>query len=121
VTNTSVPGNGEVREATDDELAGLRAISEAWLRQHANEIGVSYGTLMEAAEDWLTSWKEVSFDYTANGGSAGTYVNADYHTLPYDTPNVCYSQNKEFWHHYEIVKLEAVDERKKDNFFSCSC
>ncbi len=77
------------------------SVSEQWLREFAEEVGVSYKVLMDAAEAKLE-------DETA------------YHTLPYDTPSCVYHNRDEFWKHYETVTgVKAKD--PEAIFFTCSC
>jgi len=74
--------------------------SEAWLREYADNAGVSYGALLDAARD-------------KNHGGDG-------HRLPSDIPNCVYKELGEMWRHYEIVTGDTVTDRKAGPFW-CSC
>lgn len=74
--------------------------SEAWLRGFADEVGLSYGKLLEAATNYI--------EY------------GDYHVFPYDTPDCCYGSMRTFWRHIEAV----TGKRPQDDDshpFCCSC
>lgn len=85
-----------VAVVTDDKAA-----SEKWLREFAEEVGVSYGVLMDAAEEWLTLGEY----YTFRGR---------------DTPKAVYIKREEMWKHYEIVTGTKVDDHES-TFFTCAC
>lgn len=84
-----------------------REESKVWLRNFAEEVGVAYRILMEAADNWLEA--------VIDGDRWGAY-----HTLPYDTPDCVYRDRKEFWKHYEIVTGKKVEDYEA-TFFSCAC
>lgn len=76
------------------------AASEKWLREFAEEIGISYGALIEAAQAFV--------DFK------GTY------RMPSDIPGAVFTKRKEMWHHLEIAAgIKAKDD--EDTFFWCSC
>jgi len=83
------------------DAAPAQSSSEAWLRLHAEAIGLSYGRLIELANEWLQY--------------------GEYHTLSYDTPDVVYEDNEKFWTHFEVVTGKKVDADKRQTFISCSC
>lgn len=87
----------------DDESV---ASSKKWIEDYANSFPqgmygeyVSYWCLINGAKEFL-----YSNDYLNKGDI-------------FDGKRL----NQEFWHHYEIVTGEKVDENKKQNFFTCSC
>lgn len=82
--------------------AGSSSESELWLRNFAQEAGVSYAVLMGGAEAFLDS-----------GGDS-------YITTNYDTPTVVWNKRHEMWHHYEIVTGTKVEDHEA-TFFSCAC
>lgn len=88
---------GEILDALDGKVRR----AEEFLQKHADDIGVSYGKLMEAAETWLRY--------------------EDYHTLPYQTPDCVNTDNDQFWESYQIVTGKTVEQSKKSTFFSCAC
>lgn len=79
-------------------LPGVLDGSDAWLRKHADNIGLSYDALMAAADQWVDD-----HEYTTQLGSE-TWRDG------YDP---------QFWEMYEKVRGKTV--AKKENFFSCSC
>lgn len=91
----------EPRLLTVQEQNGLRIIeqSKAWIEKLADDVGVSYGVLMEGAKEWITD---------------GDYLIGRSAMEGERTPD-------EFWIHYQIVTGEIVEDEKKENFFSCSC
>lgn len=76
------------------------AKSEKWMRDFAEEMGMSYQALLSSAEDWLDS--------------------GSYHTLNTDIPNRVYDDREQFWGHYEAVTGKKVSD-KSEMFFTCSC
>lgn len=80
-------------------------ISEAWIREYADRLGLGYEALMGGARDWLYSRKKDRWgDYLVMGG----LLEGE-------------STEPLFWHHFELVTGEQVPEEHKENFFSCSC
>lgn len=73
--------------------------SERWLREFADETGVTYSRLMSATEEWL---------------KVGNWLIGGDEMVGKHVPD-------EFWEHYEKVTGRAVDENKKHSFFSCAC
>jgi hypothetical protein len=90
----------------------LKESAEKFLREFAEEVGVSYGVLMESAENWLDG------ENRKNNGKSRW--NDSYHTLNYDTPDVVWEKRKEFWEAYEIVTEKKVADHEA-TFFSCAC
>jgi hypothetical protein len=74
--------------------------SEEWLKWYADEVGLSYQAVMDAADAYVTSGR--------------------YHTFGYGTPEVVYEKREEFWKHYQIATGKTVEETDA-TFFSCSC
>lgn len=73
--------------------------SEAWLRTFADGCGMSYETLMRGAARWVEHWEHLCL----GGLLEGVRVPS------------------EFWEHYEAVSGTAVEDGRKDDFFTCSC
>ncbi len=73
--------------------------AKIWLEGFADEVGLSYRELIEAAESYLSHDQ-----YLIDGGRWEGQ----------STP-------PEFWDHYEIVTGTTVPESKRGGFFSCSC
>lgn len=74
--------------------------SEAWLRDFAEEIGLSYGQAVEAMQ--------------------AADEHGQYHTFGYDTPDICYKELDQMWRHYEIVTGRKVKDTAR-GVFSCAC
>jgi hypothetical protein len=74
---------------------------ETWLRNHAQNIGVSFETLMEGAKDYLKTGDSVC--------------------LGHDTPDDVWTYNDQFWKHYQEYTGELVPEEKQSSFFRCAC
>jgi hypothetical protein len=88
------------REAMSQPTMGDQERSKQWLSAFADEVGLSYRAVLDAADKWL---------------EAGTY-----YILPYDTPDVVDRDGKTFWTHYEIVTGRNVSNHD-DVFIGCSC
>lgn len=71
-----------------------------WLQNHAEEIDITYSTLLRAAENYIT-YGEYTTQYGRETWRDG--FNAE-----------------EFWKHYEIVTGETVKDHEA-HIFSCSC
>lgn len=84
----------EVRQAKMNISA-----SEQWIRDYAEDIDVTYSTLMNSAANWLETG-----EYLNQGGTLEGVRTSD-----------------EFWIHYERVTGKQVDADSRDNFFTCSC
>jgi hypothetical protein len=87
-----------VAPAPDETAKGA---AERWLRVHAETLGLSYGALLEYAEQWLESG-----DYVVQLGRETWRDNFD---------------AAGFWPRYELVSGKHVPEHQKEQFFSCSC
>lgn len=75
--------------------------SEQWLRSYAEDVGLSYGAVLSAADEWLES--------------------GEYHRFyGYDTPARVYLDRREFWQNWETVTGRTADNHD-DTFFTCSC
>jgi hypothetical protein len=85
-------------EAQADNLVSFSA-SEKWLRAFAERCDITYRVLMDGAKDWLEHHEYLNQGETLEG---------------IRVPD-------EFWEHYEKVSGKAVDEDKKESFFTCSC
>jgi hypothetical protein len=80
--------------------AGARmSASQAWLRDFAGSVGLSYHELLQAAADFLAT---------------GEYLNKGEQLEGEYVPD-------EFWPHYEVVTNTWVAEDRRHSFFSCSC
>ena len=75
--------------------------AEIWIRNYANEIGVSYERLMNGALDHILYDKRIC--------------------LSEDTPDIVWQGNDQFWAYYEEVAGTLVPEEKKTTFFRCAC
>jgi len=80
-------------------------VSERWIENYADSVGLDFDELMEAADDWVQS--------QVNGGW-GEYLNRG-ELLD----GVQLSQD--FWRHYTKVTGNEVEDDHKQNFFTCSC
>ena len=79
--------------------SALVAESEVWLRQYAEDIGLSYGAVMKAAVEYIKF--------------------GEYHVFrDHDTPERAYDRG--FWRHYEIVTGTVVEDHDAVPF-TCSC
>lgn len=74
---------------------------EIWLREYADEYGLSLRALIASAGAWV--------------------ADGEYHRLSFDLPDRGYTDNDEFWRRYERYTGRAVEPDKRENFFSCSC
>lgn len=81
------------------------AKSEAWIAEHAAELGLTADVLMENAEGWLASTDTWGGYYVQQGSERWRD----------------YFRPTEFWHHYEVVTGKVVPEDKKQSFYCCSC
>lgn len=81
------------------------AVSEAWLRNYAGSIDLTFNTLMNGADDWVrTHDNKWGGEYLVQGGTLEGV-----------------STHPEFWKHYEILRSVVVPENAQTSFFSCSC
>jgi len=84
----------EVYSAPSEKLA-----SEKWIRDWAEDYGVTYNDMIEAAKDYLKTG-----DYFSRGGTfEGEQV------------------PEQFWEHFERVTGTVVKTDDKGSFFTCSC
>lgn len=86
-------------------LSDARAEAKAWIAQHADELGLSMGRLMEHAKTWLedpNEWPE----YVVEKGS-------EHWRNTFDPDG--------FWPRYELLTGVTVREGRRESFFSCSC
>jgi hypothetical protein len=79
--------------------------SEAWIAQHASDMGLSTDVLMGHADEWMEDTSDWP-DYHVQQGSERWR----------DTFNPV-----EFWHHYEIVTGKTVPENKRRSLYCCTC
>ena len=90
---------GDAAAATETEKA------EQWLRSYAEQIDEGFGTLMQAADDWIESGE---YFYGARTGDYYGKFEGE-------------STHPEFWHHYQIYRGKLVDPAKRHSFFTCAC
>lgn len=85
-------------ETPDDKEESIQ-----WLKDFAEDIGLSYGTLIHALE--------------ANVECGEYHIFRDE-----DTPGRCYSDAKEMWEHYERITGVKLKPGQSDELpFSCAC
>jgi len=89
---------GNTREELQDPEV-LKNLSKAWITNYAYSLNIDYEDLMSGADNWVHG-----DDYLNQGEKLEGYYTDD-----------------AFWEHYENVTEETIPERKKTNFFSCSC
>jgi len=100
----SAPGFEDEAPTPPENEDPMKAESEKWLRDFADEADLSYGEVISAAEDWI-GWEEF-------------YVQNDRE----DARDAMGRHGAEtFWHHYQVVTGTEVPEEKQQWFFSCSC
>lgn len=75
--------------------------SRAWVKEHAETLGLADWQLMEDAKHWL--------QYEEHKVQQGS-----------ETWRDCFNPG-EFWHHYEIVTETPVPEDMKRSFYCCTC
>lgn len=73
--------------------------AEKWIRACAEGCNVSFGVMLDAAENWIE--------------------HEDYHTGGHELEGVVVPD--EFWPHYEVFTGKTVPMAKRGSFFSCSC
>lgn len=76
--------------------------AKQWIKNHADEVGLSYDKLMEAADTWL----EGNWEYYVEYGGQSMQDTFD---------------SEGFWPRYEIVTGKTIPEDLRQSFFSCSC
>lgn len=76
-----------------------RKLSQEWMRNFANNYGVSYPDMLEAGKSWVNGGH-----YYCDGGTF------EGETVP-----------DEYWVHFQIITNTTVDNDKKQSFFTCSC
>lgn len=86
------------------ELDGTNA-SRRWIESFAQEVGLDYNDLMDAAAAWVGS-KQI--------GGWGEYLNMGPLLEGSHVPD-------DFWRHYEKVTGQTVEEEHRGSFFTCSC
>lgn len=85
--------------APQEEETLQRNFSKEWMRNFANNYGVSYPDMLEAGKSWVQGGH-----YYCDGGTfEGERV-----------PD-------EYWVHFQIITNTTVDDDKKQSFFTCSC
>ncbi len=77
----------------------VQSKSERWIQEFADEVGLSYEDLIGGANSWLANEDCLNRGELLEGK-----------TVP-----------DEFWDHFENVIGHAVDNDKKQSFFTCSC
>lgn len=95
--------HGEPRRAAMlRDIPGSQEKSVEWLTGFAAQFDMSYGALIQAARDYITS--------------------GDYVTLDYDTPDRVWRDREELWRHFEIATGDQVpDADRESTFFTCAC
>lgn len=88
-------------EAGEGDVTWKMTADEAWLRAHAEALGLSYGRLLELAGEWIER-----DDYYVEYGSEHMRDTFD---------------PEGFWPRYERVTSRKVAPEKQHSFFSCSC
>jgi hypothetical protein len=91
-------------------FSASREGSEAWLREFAEVVGMTYPELVKSMERYVRTKGD-----DKNGWG-------DYHTFGYDTPNECYEYRREMWLHLRnVLDVEIPEHVLEDSPFSCSC
>ena len=81
---------------------GPKGAAEAFMRDYADEVGLSVGAVLDAGREFLRD--------------------GDHHVLRYDLPDMLFERRGEFWRHYETLTGETVPPEQLDDVpFSCSC
>ena len=100
-----------VAETADDgriefikELDGTNQ-ARRWIEAYADDLGLGYDELMDAAANWIGSH---------DGKWGGEYLNRG-ELLDGE------STSPEFWDHYQVVTGEVVPSSTRGSFFTCSC
>ncbi|RDJ34996.1 MAG: hypothetical protein DWQ19_09180 [Crenarchaeota archaeon] len=77
--------------------------SEAWLKEFAHDLEMTYENLLAAASEYLN--------------------NGEIYCLPIDTPDRVFSDMPKFWYHYSVVTNQPAVAVPDDdnNFFRCAC
>ncbi len=77
--------------------------AEAWIRQHADAMGLSYGALLEFAGTWLEG----------DGWDGYRCSDSEHERDTFDAAG--------FWPRYALVTGKSVPEDKRHSFFTCAC
>ena len=88
-----------------DENQPKNSVSEQYMRDLADSVGISYQRLLDGAASYVNSKKESGWGDYIVGGSEMEGM----------------SVPQEFWEHYEKVTGRTVEEANRGSFFSCSC
>ena len=86
----------------EPEAVPVRSSAEAWLRDFAEAVDLTYSGLMEAARNYLDT--------------------GEYYVSGYDTPERAYTDIAEFWRCYREVtgqQVSSIDDNPM--FFRCAC
>lgn len=97
-THPNFPGEGIGTEAPISPAAAIA--SRQWIEEYADAVGLSYSSVMDAADEWLEF--------------------GEYRRLSNDIPNSVYTDRRDFWRHWETVTGRKADDHD-DTFFTCSC
>ena len=106
-THPDVPELADVTAAMDE---GRKAASRRWIDQYAAQFTRSY----------FDEEDEQTIDGELLIASATSYLHSGHH-LCCGGMFEGEGTSDEFWDHYEVVTGKAVPERKRGNFFACSC
>jgi len=84
----------------------MRVQAERWMRNFAEEVGLSYGIVLQAADEWIDSDGDVR--YVQQGSEAAR--------------NAMWGASKSaFWTNYEVIRGRPVPEHLRENCFCCTC
>ncbi len=72
---------------------------EQWIKNYAEDLGLSYRDLMNGAASWVANGS-----YLSRGGLLESI-----------------STSEEFWEHYQALQDEVIPDYKKRSFFTCAC
>lgn len=80
-------------------------VSEQWIENYADSVGLDNDELMGAALEWVDSQKQGGWGEYLNKGELLDGVQL----------------SKDFWRHYIKVTGNEVEQEHQENFFTCSC
>lgn len=83
-----------------------------------------YLTQYPASMNWMEAYASevnLSVDHVLKIAKKALDDSSFHHTIGFDTPDIVYNSNQEFWKHYEILTGESVEHGEDRTFFSCAC